>query len=62
MPRGFPTLTSRTTARDMAMLARHLVTDFPGFYPYFSTPSFTFQRRVIFDHDRCWRPIRARMA
>lgn len=49
---GLPDPDQWTTARDMAILARHLVTDFPGFYPYFSTPSFTFGRRVIFNHDR----------
>jgi D-alanyl-D-alanine carboxypeptidase len=49
---GLPDPDEWTTARDMAMLARHLLTDFPGFYPYFSTHSFTFQRRVIFNHDR----------
>ena len=49
---GLPDPDQWSTARDLAMLARHLLTDFPGFYPYFSTPSFTFQRRVIFNHDR----------
>lgn len=49
---GLPDPDQWTTARDLAILARHLVTDFPGFYPYFSTHSFTFQRRVIFNHDR----------
>jgi len=49
---GLPDPDEWTTARDMAMLARHLLTDFPGFYSYFSTHSFTFQRRVIFNHDR----------
>ena len=49
---GLPDPDQWTTARDLAILARHLLTDFPGFYPYFSTPSFTFQRRVIFNHDR----------
>lgn len=49
---GLPDPDQWSTARDLAVLARHLVTDFPGFYPYFSTPSFTFQRRVIFNHDR----------
>src|SRR5262249_11427935 len=32
--------------------ARHLLMDFPGFYPYFGAHSFTFQRRVILNHDR----------
>ena len=49
---GLPDPDQWTTARDLAILARHLLTDFPGFYPYFSTRSFTFQRRVIFNHDR----------
>jgi D-alanyl-D-alanine carboxypeptidase len=49
---GLPDPDEWTTARDLAILARHMVTDFPGFYPYFSTHSFTFQRRVIFNHDR----------
>jgi D-alanyl-D-alanine carboxypeptidase len=49
---GLPDPDQWSTARDLAVLARHLLTDFPSFYPYFSTPSFTFQRRVIFNHDR----------
>jgi D-alanyl-D-alanine carboxypeptidase len=49
---GLPDPDAWTTARDLAVLARHLVTDFPGFYPYFSIHSFAFQRRVIFNHDR----------
>ena len=49
---GLPDPDEWTTARDLAILARHLVTDFPGFYPYFSTHSFVFQHHVIFNHDR----------
>jgi D-alanyl-D-alanine carboxypeptidase len=49
---GLPDPDAWTTARDLAILARHLQTDFPGYYPYFSTPSFTFRNRVIFNHDR----------
>jgi D-alanyl-D-alanine carboxypeptidase len=49
---GLPDPDAWTTARDLAILARHLVADFPGFYPYFSIHSFSFQRRVIFNHDR----------
>ncbi len=49
---GLPDPDQWSTARDLAILARHLLTDFPGFYPYFSTRSFTFHRRVIFNHDR----------
>ena len=49
---GLPDPDQWSTARDLAILGRRLVTDFPGFYPYFSTPSFMFGRRVIFNHDR----------
>jgi D-alanyl-D-alanine carboxypeptidase len=49
---GLPDPDQWTTARDLAILARHLLADFPGYYPYFSTRSFTFRRRVIFNHDR----------
>jgi D-alanyl-D-alanine carboxypeptidase len=49
---GLPDPDQWSTARDLAILARHLLTDFPGFYPYFSTHSFTFRNRVIFNHDR----------
>jgi len=49
---GLPDPDEWSTARDLAILARHMVTDFPAFYPYFSMPSFTFQHRVVFNHDR----------
>ena len=49
---GLPDPDQWTTARDLAILARHTVIDFPSFYPYFSTHSFKFGHRVIFNHDR----------
>ncbi len=49
---GLPDPDEWTSARDLAILARRMLADFPGFYPYFSTRSFTFQHRVIFNHDR----------
>ncbi len=49
---GLPDPDQWSTARDLAILARHLLGDFPGFYPYFSTRSFVFHGRVIFNHDR----------
>ena len=49
---GLPDPDQWTTARDLATLGRRLLADFPGYYPYFSTPSFNFGRRVIFNHDR----------
>jgi D-alanyl-D-alanine carboxypeptidase len=48
---GLPDDRQLTTARDLAVLGRRLVSDFPGDYRYFSTPSFTFQGRTIFNHD-----------
>lgn len=49
---GLPDPDQWTTARDLATLGHRLLVDFPGYYPYFSTPSFSFGRRVIFNHDR----------
>lgn len=49
---GLPDPDEWSTARDLAILARHIVLDFPNDYPLFSTPSFTYQHRVIFNHDR----------
>jgi D-alanyl-D-alanine carboxypeptidase len=48
---GLPDPDQWTTARDLAVLARHLVTDFPGDYHYFSTPSFVFHGCTIYNHD-----------
>ncbi|HYZ24963.1 MAG TPA: D-alanyl-D-alanine carboxypeptidase family protein [Rhodopila sp.] len=52
---GLPDPAQWTTARDLAILARHLVADFPDNYRYFSTPSFTWHRQVIFNHDHLLR-------
>ncbi len=49
---GLPDPDQLTTARDMAILARHLIADFPQDYHYFSTPSFVFRGQTIFNHDR----------
>ncbi|HVZ07249.1 D-alanyl-D-alanine carboxypeptidase family protein [Rhodopila sp.] len=52
---GLPDPDQWTTARDLAILARHLINDFPSYYRYFSVPSFTWHRRVIFNHDNMLR-------
>ncbi len=52
---GLPDPDQWSTARDLATLSRHLINDFPGYYRYFSTPSFTFHGRVIFNHDNMLR-------
>ncbi len=48
---GLPDPDAWTTARDLALLARRLVADFPGYYHYFSTPGFVFHGQVVFNHD-----------
>jgi D-alanyl-D-alanine carboxypeptidase len=48
---GLPDPAQISTARDLAVLARHLVRDFPSQYRYFSTPSFPFHGQVILNHD-----------
>ena len=52
---GLPDPDQWTTARDLAVLGRRLVSDFPDYYRYFATPSFIWQRRVIFNHDNMLR-------
>ncbi len=49
---GLPDPDQITSARDMAMLARHLIQDYPNEYRYFSTPNFVFHGRTIWNHDR----------
>ncbi len=48
---GWPDPEQVTTARDLALLARHLIQDYPAEYRYFSVPSFVFHGRVIPNHD-----------
>jgi D-alanyl-D-alanine carboxypeptidase len=48
---GLPDPDQWSTARDLSVLGRRLVIDFPSYYGYFSTPSFTFRHRVILNHD-----------
>jgi D-alanyl-D-alanine carboxypeptidase len=48
---GLPDPQQTTTARDLALLAHHLVQDFPGYYHYFSEPMFYFHGRAIPNHD-----------
>jgi D-alanyl-D-alanine carboxypeptidase len=52
---GLPNVEQWTTARDMAVLSRSLIDDFPGYYRYFSTPSFAWHRQVIVNHDNMLR-------
>jgi D-alanyl-D-alanine carboxypeptidase len=52
---GLPDPAQWTTARDMATLSRRLISDFPNYYGYFSTPSFAWHRQIIFNHDSMLR-------
>lgn len=49
---GLPDYDQVTTARDMALLGRRLIQDFPREYAYFSTPHFVFRGRTHWNHNR----------
>jgi len=51
-PHGLPDAGQVTTARDMAVLSRHLMRDFPQYYPRFSRTSFTWRGKTITGHNR----------
>lgn len=48
---GLPDPDQMTTARDLSTLGRRLISDFPEYYHYFSTPYFSFHRRIIPNHN-----------
>lgn len=49
---GLPDDDQVTTARDQAILARAIYFNFPEYYRYFSTPSFTYLGRTHRNHNR----------
>ncbi len=49
---GLPDELQRTTARDMATLARRLLTDYPQYYDYFGLPYFVWRGRTYHNHNR----------
>jgi D-alanyl-D-alanine carboxypeptidase len=49
---GLPDPNQQTTARDMATLGLALRRDFPQYYAYFSTKSFTYGRSRLANHNR----------
>ncbi len=51
-PSGLPHRGQMSTARDMAVLARRLLTDFPRHYHYFSTPAFTYAGITHRNHNK----------
>jgi D-alanyl-D-alanine carboxypeptidase len=48
---GLPDLQQLTTARDMALLARHLAYDFPQYFHYFSAATVSYNGRTYGNHD-----------
>ncbi|MBL8782485.1 MAG: D-alanyl-D-alanine carboxypeptidase [Alphaproteobacteria bacterium] len=48
---GLPDTSQKSTAWDLALLSRRLVTDFPQFYPYFRAQSFTWGGRSFEGHN-----------
>jgi len=49
---GLPDELQRTTARDMAVLASRLLSDFPEYYGYFGLPYFVWRGRTYHNHNR----------
>jgi D-alanyl-D-alanine carboxypeptidase len=49
---GLPNTKQHSTARDLAVLARALMTDFPQYYHYFSVTKFVWNGRTIKTHNR----------
>jgi D-alanyl-D-alanine carboxypeptidase len=48
---GLPDSRQISTARDLAILSRALMTDFPQDYAYFSTKQFTYEGRTMNNHN-----------
>jgi D-alanyl-D-alanine carboxypeptidase len=49
---GLPHVSHRTTARDMATLARALLRDYPHYYHYFGARQFSYAGVTHFNHNR----------
>ncbi|WP_264812773.1 D-alanyl-D-alanine carboxypeptidase family protein, partial [Gluconacetobacter sacchari] len=48
---GLPNEEQVTSARDLAVLTRQIITEFPEYYHYFSVPAFYFHGRQVPNHD-----------
>jgi D-alanyl-D-alanine carboxypeptidase len=48
---GLPDDLQQTTAQDLAILARHLIADFPEYFAYFRTTQFAWRGRTYDTHD-----------
>jgi D-alanyl-D-alanine carboxypeptidase len=49
---GLPDAEQRSTARDLARLASSLIRDYPGYYKYFASRSFSYRGRHHANHNR----------
>ena len=49
---GLPEPLQSTTARDISILARALLSDYPHHYHYFSTEQFRFRNRLFVNHNK----------
>lgn len=49
---GLPHPQQLMSARDLAILARHLIYNFPEYYPYFAEPEFKYRRFRFFNRNR----------
>lgn len=49
---GMPDDTHMTTARDLAILAQHIISDFPEYYHYFSQPEYTYNNIRQYNRNR----------
>lgn len=52
---GLPNRGQKSTARDMARLAKALMRDFPRYYRYFSTSTFSYRGRTYRSHNKLLR-------
>jgi D-alanyl-D-alanine carboxypeptidase len=49
---GLPNPEQITTARDMAILAMHVIRDYPDYYAFFETKSFSYRGRSYRNHNK----------
>ncbi len=54
---GLPDFEQKTTARDLVILSARLMQDFPQYYHYFSTRSFSYKGTVYNSHNRMVKNI-----
>jgi D-alanyl-D-alanine carboxypeptidase len=55
---GLPNRRQRSTARDMALLSKALIEQFPQYYHYFSIPKFKWGKRTFYTHNKLLRKFR----